>query len=241
MQTIPDLADLEARLGVQFSDRSLLLTSLTHRSYLNENPSADTGHNERLEFLGDAVLDYLAGTTLYEALPAAREGELTAARAVLVCEPALAHIARRLGLGQALRLGKGEDASGGRERPSLLGDAFEALVGALYLDAGMEQARAFVIPLFADELDRILAGRGLKDAKSRLQELSQGRWQITPRYVTVADEGPDHAKTFVVEARVGDRAWGTGRGASKAAAASRAAREAIERIADESGSDSPQP
>jgi ribonuclease-3 len=180
--------------------------------------------------LGDAVLDYVAGDLLYDALPEAREGELTAARALLVCEPTLARIAARLDLGAHLRLGKGEDASGGRTRPSLLGDALEAVIGALYLDAGMEAARDFITPLFEEELVAIHAGAGLKDAKSRLQEIAQSRWQITPRYLTIGEEGPDHAKEFLVEARVGERPLGRGRGASKSSAARRAAVEAIRNL-----------
>jgi ribonuclease-3 len=239
VKTTPlDLATLEERLGYSFRERGFLLAALTHRSYLNETWEPDAEDNERLEFLGDALLDFIAGDLLYHELPDAPEGELTAVRAALVCEPALAKLASGLNLGAFMRLGKGEAASGGRERSGLLCDAFEAVVGALFLDGGVEAVRDFVTPLFREELRTTLDGSALKDSKSRLQETSQRIWQVTPRYETVAAEGPDHAKEFVVQAVVGDRVWGQGSGRSKSAAARRAALEALNHIRAELGESS---
>ncbi len=223
------LQDLEAEIGVRFSDRSLLEVALTHRSHVNE--SAGVGEdNERLEFLGDALLDFVAGVFLYRELPEAREGELTALRAALVCEPALARYARQLALGDYVRLGRGEEASGGRSRAALLCDVFEAVVGALYLDQGLETAVDFAMRFLTPELELVLREHRVKDAKSHFQELIQHRLQITPHYVTIGETGPDHAKTFEVEVYVGDEPWGTGTGPSKSSAARKAALAALARL-----------
>lgn len=225
-----DLEALQGRLGVAFQDRRLLLGAVTHGSYRNECGGAgDLPDNERLEYLGDAVVDFVAADLLFRRLPAAREGELTALRAALVCEASLARFARDWGLGAALLLGRGEAASGGRERPTLLCDAFESVVGALYLDSGLAAAAPLVARLLSDALDRVLAERAHKDVKSGFQELAQRRWQTTPQYVTVDATGPDHQRTFVVEARIGDDVWGRGSGNSKALAARAAAEEALRR------------
>lgn len=231
------LEEVEDALGLGFRDRRLLLAALTHRSYLNEVADSTVGDNERLEFLGDAVVDFVVGDYLYRQLPEAPEGELTALRARLVCATALAEFARALQLGSYLRLGRGEDASGGRRRPTNLGNAFEALVGAVYLDQGMATAAALVRRFLPAALAAILEERALKDAKSRLQELSQRRWQLTPRYETVDAQGPDHAKTFVVRVHLGEQVWGEGTGASKAAAAQAAAARALEHLESETASD----
>lgn len=204
----PDLAALETAIGIAFRDRRLLRTALTHRSYLNEVAQADTADNERLEFLGDALVDFVAADHLYRHLPEAREGTLTTLRAALVRESALAGFARAIGLGGYLRLGRGEEASGGRTRPTLLCDAFEALVGAIYLDHGLAMVERFVVHFIEPELEAVLARAGDRDAKSLFQELAQRAWQTTPRYVTVSASGPDHAKSFVVQVLVGDTVWG---------------------------------
>jgi ribonuclease-3 len=223
-------AELEERIGWTFRDPALLRAALTHRSYLNEVEVPDSEDNERLEFLGDALLDFVAGEFLFRRLPSAREGELTALRALLVCEPALAGFARRIDLGGHIRLGRGEATSGARERPALLCDAFEALVGALYLDAGVEAARQFVLGFIREETDRALQDRSLKDAKSLFQEVAQRLWQLTPQYRTVSESGPDHDKRFVVAVMVGDNEWGVGQGRSKSVAARRAAQAALTRL-----------
>jgi len=223
------LEDLERALGMDFRQGALLRLATTHRSVVNEVADADVGDNERLEFLGDAVLGFVVGEYLYRALPDSAEGELTALRSALVRESALAGFARRIDLGKYLWLGRGEDL-GGRDREGLLGDAFEAFLGALYLDQGLDAARDFALRFIPDELEAVRAARGERHAKSRLQELTQARWQATPTYETVAESGPDHAKRFVVRVMLGERALGSGEGASKAEAASRAAQAAIDAL-----------
>ena len=224
------LRELEESLGGSFGDRGLLVTALTHRSHLNEVADPTSEDNERLEFLGDALLDYIAADLLYGRLPDAREGELTTVRAALVCEAVLSRYARQLGLGEILRLGRGESASGGRERDGLLCDAFEAVVGALYLDRGLPAAQAFALRFLVPQLDAVMRGEGSRDAKSSFQELAQQKWRITPHYVTIGDSGPDHAKHFVGQGRVGHKVRGTGEGRSKSDAARQAAAAALERI-----------
>ncbi len=227
---IRELARLEAAIGVSFQDRWLLLAAVTHRSYLNEVQAPDTPDNERLEFLGDAFLDFVAGDYLYHRLPDAREGTLTAVRSSLVRQETLARFARELELGGFLRLSRGEAASGGRARPGILCDAFEALVGALFVDQGPAIGRAFVLRFLAPEAEAVLRGQRLQDAKSQFQELAQSRWQVTPHYQTLAETGPDHARTFVVQVCVGEAAWGAGEGRSKSEAAQRAALAAVDRL-----------
>jgi ribonuclease-3 len=229
------LSALEESLGIVFADKSLLLRALTHRSYLNEYPEAAFEDNERLEFLGDAVLDFVTGEYLYHRYPELAEGPLTSLRSALVRRETLARFARRFGLGSYLLVGHGEEESGGRRRPALLCAAFEALVGAVYLDQGLEQVRNLIEPLIDPEVERILRGRLDKDDKSRLQELAQGQLHHTPRYVTVAERGPDHAKEFTVEVTIGGVAYGQGTGANKQQAAQAAAREAVARLEMEVG------
>jgi ribonuclease-3 len=221
---------LEAAIGHRFADPALLLSAVTHRSFLNEVDHPDSSDNERLEFLGDALIDFVAADHLFRRLPDAPEGELTALRAQLVCEPALAGFARRLDLGSHLRLGRGEDGSGGRERPAILCNAFEALVGAVYLDAGIATATTFVLGFLEGATRRVLAEESLKDAKSLFQELSQRAWQVTPAYLTVGESGPDHDKLFRVAVLVAGQEWGVGEGGSKAIAAQIAARQALARF-----------
>jgi ribonuclease-3 len=222
-----DLSAREEILGLTFEDKTLLLRALTHRSYLNENPNFILEDNERLEFLGDAVLDFLTAEYLYHRFPEMREGELTSLRAALVRTESLARLARQVDLGHCLYLGHGEEAGGGRWRQAVLCGAFEALIGALYLDQGFSAVEGFVKPLFEPEIERILAEDLDKDPKSLLQELSQAELEITPRYRTVSESGPDHAKEFVVEAVIGNRAYGRGTGRSKQLAARAAARDAL--------------
>jgi ribonuclease-3 len=216
--------------GITFVDSSLLRTALTHRSYLNEHPELDWDDNERLEYLGDAVLDFLLAEYLYRDLPAATEGTLTALRAALVRREALARFGERLALGPALLMGHGEAETGGRERPAILCAAFEALVGAVYLDQGIGAVEALVMPLVEDVLPQARAEVLGKDPKSRLQELAQGRLGVTPRYHTVRAIGPDHAKTFTVEVTIGDQVCGEGEGPNKQTAAQRAAADALEHL-----------
>jgi|SRR5690554_6286020 ribonuclease-3 len=227
---MPDLNKVQARLNTQFNDLSLLQRALTHRSYLNEHPEHMLEDNERLEFLGDAVLDFIAGAWLFHRFPEMDEGRLTRLRAGLVRTETLARFAESLGLGDALLLGRGEDESGGRRRISILCGSFEALIGALYLDQGMDAAQAFVEPLLAPALEDILSRAADKDAKSLLQEWSQAELGLTPVYRTVASEGPDHAKRFTVAVMIGQTECGRGVGHSKQAAAQLAAQHALDAI-----------
>jgi ribonuclease-3 len=227
-----DLLALEARLELSFNDYSLLSRALTHRSYLNENPGAALEDNERLEVLGDAVLDFLVGDYLYHHLPEAQEGELTALRAALVRTEALADLARALELGPVLRLGYGEDESGGRRRTPILCASFEALVGAIYLDQGLDTVQALLERLLPQKLEHILAQSLHKDSKSEFQIWAQGIFNITPTYEVIAASGPDHDKTFTVQAMIDDKVWGVGMGSSKQIAAQSAATIAMEAARD---------
>ena len=228
-----DLSAREEILGLTFEDKTLLLRALTHRSYLNENPNFILEDNERLEFLGDAVLDFLTAEYLYHRFPEMREGDLTSLRAALVRTEALSRLARKIRLGRCLYLGHGEEAGGGRRRHAVLCGAFEALIGALYLDQDLSAVEAFVTPLLEPEVERILAKDLDKDPKSQLQELSQAELEITPHYRTVDESGPDHAKEFVVEAVIGNLTYGRGVGRSKQLAARAAAHAALVQLRQE--------
>lgn len=231
-----DYTELEANLGVTFQNSALLARALTHRSYLNENPNSALEDNERLEFLGDAVLDFVVGAYLYHHYPEMDEGPLTSLRAALVRAETLATFARQMAIGRFLRLGYGEVENGGRERTPLLCAAFEAVMGAIYLDQGLAQATVLTERLITPALQEILAADLHKDAKSEFQVWAQARYNITPRYRVVGTVGPDHAKTFQVQVLVGDDVWGEGIGRSKQSAAQAAARMAMaraERVVDE--------
>ncbi|RME81574.1 MAG: ribonuclease III [Caldilineae bacterium] len=219
----------ERELGLEFENKSLLLRAITHRSSLNESPLLHAD-NERLEFLGDAVIDLIVADLLYQRFPEQREGPLTAMRASLVRRETLARFARQIHLGQYLFLGKGEEEHGGRERDAILCAAFEALMGALFVDKGLEACRQFLLPFMEPELALLQQGRIHKDAKSRLQEWAQAELNHTPRYVTVASSGPDHLKSFTVEVRIGRNVLGVGTGNSKQRAAQAAAADALQRL-----------
>ncbi|MGI6207099.1 MAG: ribonuclease III [Anaerolineae bacterium] len=224
-----DVSELEARLGHTFRDRNLLRTALTHTSYLNE--TADLAeHNQRLEYLGDAIVDFLVAEVLYYRFPYAREGEMTRWRALLVSTEGLAELAQRLDLGEHLLLGRGEEATGGRQKPANLAAGLEALVAALYLDSDWETVKRVMLPHFRPYIEQATAMTGPWDARSRLQEEVQARLGITPRYVEVGGRGPDHRPVFTVEVMVGDEVWGRGEGPSKRAAAQAAAEQALRRL-----------
>lgn len=222
-------ADLAERLGLQFTNLHLLVRALTHRSYVNENPSA-VEDNERLEFLGDAVLDFIVGAWVYNHFPEMPEGDLTRMRSALVRTDTLAEFARRLDLGPALRLGRGELSSGGRERDSLLCATFEAFIGAMYLDAGIPFVEQFVEPLLAEASEKVVSQVERYDPKSTLQEWAQFNKLGTPKYTTVDASGPDHARVFTVEVHVNGKVFGRGEGTSKQAAAQSAAHEALDSL-----------
>lgn len=228
-KSMDDLADLEQKIGTHFRDYSLLSRALTHRSYLNENPDMALEDNERLEFLGDAVLDFLVGSYLYHHYPEMDEGDLTSLRAALVQARSLAEFARQLELGRFLRLGYGEAENGGRERTPILCATFEAIIGAMYLDQGLGDVEKLVNRLIGPALVEIIASASHKDAKSEFQVWAQAQYNITPRYLVVATAGPDHAKVFTVQVLLNDEVWGEGDGRSKQDAAQAAATQAFEK------------
>ncbi len=217
------------RLGLSFRDWRLLMRALTHTSYLNEHPEA-LEDNERLEFLGDAILDFVVGEWLYHRFPEMREGDLTRLRAALVCREQLGEFARAVGLQRALLLGRGAESNDGRYRDTLLSATFEALVGALYLDQGLEAVRAFVLPLLPATVEHILSEHLDEDPKSRLQAWAQGQGYGAPVYRTVHVEGPEHQREFTVEVLLNGEPWGRGSGPSKREATKAAAREALQRV-----------
>lgn len=217
-----------------FKNPRLLTRALTHRSYLNEHPEVEPEDNERLEFLGDAILDFIVAGWLYRQYPEFDEGRLTSIRAALVRAEKLSELANQIGLGDHLRLGKGETASGGRTRQALLADAFEAILGALYLDQGVRAVQRWLMPLINPEIEHIVTAQGDRDAKSALQEWSQAQRHITPHYRTVGESGPDHAKQFTVAVFIGAEEVGRGMGLSKQLAAQSAAADALQRLTVES-------
>lgn len=218
------LRALESRIGYTFKDRGLLCHAMTHSSYTNEHHMERSGNNERLEFLGDAVLELSSSDYLYREYPDKPEGEMTKFRASVVCEPTLAGCARAISLGECLFLGKGEDAEGGRERDSILSDALEALIGAIYLDGGFADAKEFVFRFIMNDLEH---KKLFYDSKTILQEIVQSRMEGELVYELTGEEGPDHMKTFHVQAVIGGRRAGTGQGRTKKAAEQMAAYRTI--------------
>jgi ribonuclease-3 len=231
-----DFAQLEALLGYQFKDRGLLETARRHASWANEHPTDPAGDNERLEFLGDAVLDLIVGHKLMSRFPQLREGELSVTRAQVVSEGGLAVIAAKLGLGEWLRLGRGEDKSGGRNKHSILADAFEAVVAAVYLDGGFQAAWDLVGRVLDERIEQV-EFKGFNDHKTRLQEAAQAKLKTTPTYEVVAEHGPDHDKRFIVQVLILDRVWARAVGKSKKEAEQMAAAEAAFRLAGVTGDD----
>jgi ribonuclease-3 len=217
---------LEARLGYRFIDRALLARALTHRSYANESRDPAIVDNERLEFLGDAVLDLIVGHLLFATYAEADEGELSRQRAELVSEPSLARLARELALGECLLLGRGESRSGGSAKESLLANTLEALLGAVFVDAGYAVAEGVARSLFASSLPASASPVG-QDHKTRLQEILQARRQ-RPDYLLVAECGPDHQRRYEVEVLVASAVLGRGEGSTKKRAEQDAARQALE-------------
>ena len=224
------VAVLAERTGCAFPVPALALAALTHKSFVNEHRGEGLSDNERLEFLGDAVLDLAVSHRLMERFPEAREGDLSKLRAALVDEPGLSRLARRLDLGPLLRLGRGEELTGGREKASLLADALEAVIAVVYLGGGLGPVLDLLDRLMADAFDRAAAGTLDRDYKTQLQELSQSRMRAAPRYRVVSERGPDHEKTFEVELDVRGEALGRGEGRSKKDAEQAAARMALEAL-----------
>jgi ribonuclease-3 len=217
------------RLGIRLADYALLARAFTHRSYANEH-SEVLEDNERLEFLGDAVLDFLVGAWLYDHFPEMQEGELTRLRSALVRTEQLAEFARNIGLGQAMRLGRGEGDGGGRNRAALLCGTFEALIGAIFLSEGILAVQQFMEPMLVEAANRIIAARQEQDPKSVLQEWIQSQGFEHPIYRTVKADGPDHAKMFEVEVIIQGKVTGRGEGPSKQSAAKVAAWDALKAV-----------
>lgn len=227
------LTDLEDRLGYTFRDRALLEHALTHRSRAHEEATGDVRDNESLEFLGDALLGFVVAEILFRRFPELDEGQKSKIKASLVSTTALARVARRLGVGSSLLLGRGEERSGGRTKQALLADAYEAVLAAVYLDGGFDAARRVVLDHMAERLDevaRIGPGLSLGDYKSALQEWLQSHDRALPEYGLVSTHGPDHAKVFEVEVSVSGESLGRAQGRSKKEAEQRAAREALDRL-----------
>ena len=224
------LAALQNILGVTFNDAAILEHALIHTSYVNENPDAGATSNERLEFLGDAILGLVSAEALYQKHPDMTEGQMTKFRAALVRREALAAMAKANKIGEFLNLGKGEESGGGRRRPANLASAMEAVIAAVYLDRGLETARDFIMRSINPELERIIGQGDSVDYKSDLQELIQAREGQRPEYYLVGATGPDHSPSFTVEVRFGDQVLGRGSGRSKKAAEVDAARAALEKL-----------
>ncbi len=225
---------LEGRLGYAFRNASLCESALTHKSWMNETQETGRTDNERLEFLGDAVLALVTSDMLMRRFPDQPEGELSKARAALVNEASLAHVAETLALGQWIFLGRGEEQAGGRQKRSLLANTLEALLGAIYLDGGFLAAFRVAEPLLSPFVADVPAAAS-KDFKSRLQELAQARLQMAPSYVVLSEQGPDHAKTFEVAISIGDREYARAFGQSKKEAQQNAAELALTTLAQASG------
>ncbi len=225
-----DLNELQKILGVSFQQLELLTQALTHSSYANENPGIAPASNERLEFLGDAILGLIVAENLYRDFPSMSEGEMTRLRSILVKQETLARVAESIGLGNFLYLGKGEEASGGREKPANLARALEAVIAAVYLDHGSTITEQLVLEILDTELLKTLYQGAIIDYKSQLQELLQAKTQQTPIYNLIETQGPDHNKNFTVEVRIGTEVLATGIGRSKKKAETEAARIVLEKL-----------
>lgn len=227
---LQSLKTFAQKLDVSFDDWTLLHQALTHTSYANEAKDPAIHHNERLEFLGDAVLELATSTYLYKHFPNLPEGEMTKARASVVCEVTLAKRARILEIGKYLLFGKGELATGGRERSSILADAFEAIIGAIYLDQGSEIAFCYVLTQLKEDLLTVKNGQALQDYKTLLQEVVQKKADQTIQYELLSEKGPDHSKIFEFAVKVNDVIYGIGVGKSKKEAEQQAAQQALDKI-----------
>lgn len=227
---MPNFEDFEKKANLHFKNKTLLKTALTHRSFMNENRGVVPEHNERLEFLGDAVLELISSEYLFGKYPEKPEGELTAIRAALVNTDSIADAARKLGMNDYLLLSKGESKDTGRARHFILANAFEALLGAIYLDRGYEAAREFVAENILYKTDEIVKKRLWQDPKSRLQEIIQEKESITPSYKLLKEVGPDHDKSFLSAVYAGEKELARGQGRSKQESEQEAARNALSEL-----------
>ncbi|MDH4099108.1 MAG: ribonuclease III [Nitrospirota bacterium] len=226
----PDLTTLQDLLHYRFSNIDYLKHALVHKSFANEKKDQGIEDNERLEFLGDAVLDLIISESLVEGYPSYSEGRLSKLRALVVNEGSLSTVARSLDLGKHILLGRGEEQSGGRDKDSILADTLEAIIAAIYLDSGLDSTSRFVLPLLEDRIRNVAGSDSPLDFKTELQELSQSLKGILPRYRIVREEGPDHEKVFLVELTLDDSIISTGKGRSKKAAEQDAARKALVKL-----------
>lgn len=232
---MPDLVAFQETIGVSFKDIYLLEQALVHSSYINENPGRAAGHNERLEFLGDAVLGWVVSERIYQEFPDFSEGDMTKLRAALVRRETLARIARTVRLGEYLYMGKGEEASGGRSKTANLAGALEALIAAVYNDGGVDITREFVLKLLKGEWNRAVSKGIEDDYKSILQMVTQSKFQVIPVYRIVSQTGPDHDRVFTVDVSANNTVLGSGTGKSKKLAETSAARSALQRLDTEFG------
>lgn len=225
-----DLDELEKKIGYIFKDKTLLKNSLIHRSYGNENWRYKKISNERLELLGDAALDLVVAEYLYINLASSPEGELARLKSMIVSEPILSRISKELGIGEYLWLSKGEEMTGGRERSSILGDVFEAVLGAVYLDSNFETLREIVIKHLKNWMDNIESNEEITDYKTLLQERVQKEYKYTPTYSVVKEIGPDHEKVFEIIVNIGNKDFGVGKGKNKKIAEQNAAKDLLKKI-----------
>lgn len=223
------ISEFESNIGYTFKDKNNLFLALTHSSYANENKNKSIGSNERLEFLGDAVLNILISENIFTVYSHLTEGEMTKARANIVCETSLMKCANDIKIGNYLLLGKGEDLSGGRTRASILSDAYEALLGAIYIDSGFERVKEFVLGKMKNLITDSVNGAIFMDYKTQLQELIQKNGDHKIVYEIIEEKGPDHDKQFVSQVKASERVLGTGKGKSKKEAEQNAAKEALEK------------
>lgn len=225
-----NIAPLEKSIEYTFKKKSLLKEALTHKSFINEKDNRGCSFNERMEFLGDAVLSLVISEHLYNAYPEYSEAEFSKIRAYTVQESSLSEAAERIDIGLHLRLGKGEEMSGGRKKPSLLANAFEAVLGAIYIDGGLKKAEKFTIKHLSEKINDLVSGNMLFDFKTRLQEVSQASFGVLPKYEIEKEEGPDHSKIFKINLFINNVYYGSGKGKTKKAAAQRAAQKGLEKI-----------
>jgi ribonuclease-3 len=224
------LGELEKSLHVRFRRLGLLDQALSHSSFVNELPEQRHAHYEKLEFLGDAVLELVVSHELFDNYPMYYEGQLTKLRAAVVSKTTLAKVAKKIGIGPYIRLGKGEELGGGRKRNSLLADAMEAVIGAIYLDGGLKSARKFIMRHFGEEIDHLDHDQHKMDYKSILQEITQSRFQALPKYSVQSESGPPHERTYEVLLTIEDEPYATGRGRNKKEAQQKAACEALKKL-----------
>jgi len=234
MKQTLNIDNLINKLGINFENKDLLLTALTHRSYQNEHKGIKADNNERLEFLGDAVLELIVTEYLYNKFPHLPEGDLTSFRSALVCTTSLAETAKALEFGEYLKMSVGEERTGGREKDYLLANSFEAVLGAIYLDKGYEVCKSYVHKNLVPKLEEIIENRLDINSKTKFQEVAQAKWGFTPEYRVINEEGPDHEKTFTIAVYVDEKKYGIGVGPSKQKAEEEAAKEALKESSPDS-------